>query len=210
VKQYLNSFELEDLRHIISDRKSSKKLAHGPIIGGKRTGWGEQRVGNACPTKILNDKGHEFGANSYHNGQHVDLKDVLGNQFVKDSLIEKVMDTAVRDVNKDRDKDLDWRNNAYNKRSGAIGDRLAALNDHEESERVKMAHLMNKDVSESGSKLSYAKLKRLENNGSGLSKAKGGLPKIGSPNRRNFGEIVSLTEGSGSRFGNRRGSVPIR
>lgn len=41
VKQYLNSFELDDLRHIISDRKSSKKLAHGPIIGGKRTGWGE-------------------------------------------------------------------------------------------------------------------------------------------------------------------------
>lgn len=140
----------------------------------------------------------------------MDLKDVLGNQYVKDSLIEKVMDTAVRDVNKDRDKDLDWRNNAYNKRSDAIGERQRVYNEHEESERVKMSHLLNKDTSDNGSKLSFAKLKRLENNGSGLSKSKGGLPKIGSPNRRNFGEIVSLTEGSGSRFGNRRSSVPIR
>lgn len=50
--------------------------------------------------------------------------------------------------------DLDWRNNAYNKRSEAIGDKLKALNDHEESERVKMSHLLNRNDSDDGSKLS--------------------------------------------------------
>jgi hypothetical protein len=51
---------------------------------------------------------------SYHKGQHLDLKDVLSNQYIKDSMIERVVKEAANKVNHDREKNIDWRNNAYN------------------------------------------------------------------------------------------------
>lgn len=90
------------------------------MIGGKKTEWGEMRQGNSVPVKVLKDKGHEYGVSSYHRGQHLDLKDVLSNQYIKDSMIDSVVRAAASKVNTDREKDRDWRNNAYNARSNAI------------------------------------------------------------------------------------------
>lgn len=87
VRNYLNKFSVEDLGRIIRDRKSTKKLL-SPAIGGKKTGWGEMKCMNSVPRHVLDDKGHEYGVSSYHKGSHQDLKDVLGNQFVKESMID--------------------------------------------------------------------------------------------------------------------------
>ena len=130
---------------------------------------------------------------------------------MKDSLIEKVLDKAARNVNSDRDKELDWRNNAYNMRSQAIGDKLRELDDHDDSEKVKMAHLMPKHESDFASHLSAGKLRKMEVGSASTRNKNKLLPQIISPNNRNkFQEIGSLTEGSGSRFGIRRQSVPVR
>jgi len=120
VKAYLNQFSVDDLRNIIRDRKSKKHLGSGPIVGGRKTDTGDQRAGNSVPVKVLRDKEHEYGVSSYHKGQHLELKDVLSNQFIKDSMIERVVKEAASKVNSDREQNRDWRNNAYNQRSSSI------------------------------------------------------------------------------------------
>jgi len=127
VKKYLEQFSVDDLRHIIRDKKSTKKLSNGPVIGGRKTDNGESRPGNSVPASIKNDKGHEYGVSSYHKGQHLDFKDVLSNQFIKDSMIERVVKEAASKVNTDREGERDWRNNAYNQRSASIHDHLSKM-----------------------------------------------------------------------------------
>lgn len=108
------------MKAIISDRKSSKKLGRGPKIGGKKTSPGEARIGHSVPVKVLHDKQHEYGVSSYHGGKHYELREILSNQFVKDSMIEDVVKQAALKVNNDRNEEKDWRNNAYNRRSESI------------------------------------------------------------------------------------------
>jgi hypothetical protein len=78
VAKYLNKFEVEDLGHIIRDRRSTKKL-NSPLIGGQKSQTGQIRKGNSVPAKVFQDKDYEHGVSSYFKGHHMNLGDVLSN-----------------------------------------------------------------------------------------------------------------------------------
>ena len=115
---------MDDLGQIIRDRRSTKKL-NSPLIGGKKSPTGQIRKGNSVPAHVFQNKEtFEHGISSYHRGHHENLGEVLSNQFIKESMIKKIVSGAADLLNEERKKKVDWRNNAFNVRSQSINVRL--------------------------------------------------------------------------------------
>eukprot|EP00353_Schmidingerella_taraikaensis_P017270 CAMPEP_0185616050 /NCGR_PEP_ID=MMETSP0436-20130131/38132_1 /TAXON_ID=626734 ORGANISM="Favella taraikaensis, Strain Fe Narragansett Bay" /NCGR_SAMPLE_ID=MMETSP0436 /ASSEMBLY_ACC=CAM_ASM_000390 /LENGTH=71 /DNA_ID=CAMNT_0028252377 /DNA_START=172 /DNA_END=387 /DNA_ORIENTATION=+ len=58
---------LEDLEKLHKERKSTKNLANGPAVHGKKSPYGKVKFGNSVPLKVLARKDDlEFGMHSYH------------------------------------------------------------------------------------------------------------------------------------------------
>jgi len=143
VKKYLSDFQIDDLGHIIRDRKSSKKL-HTPMVGGHRTDIGEIRKGNSVPQTVIQNKEYEHGVSSYFRGQHINLSDILSNQYAKESMIKKIVLDAADKIKLDKKKKLDWRNNAFYERSASIQHRVDAMDNSDKKERELTMHLKTK------------------------------------------------------------------
>jgi len=72
IQKYLSSFNMNDLELISKSRVGSNKknFENGPVIYGQKSAWGKPSPGFSVPNDLKNNKEHEFGTSSYHNGAH--------------------------------------------------------------------------------------------------------------------------------------------
>lgn len=120
LQEYMRKLEVEDLDYMIKDRKSSKKLDGGPIVGGTKPRWGQPTNRHSIPKNVREDHSIEFGVSSYHAGEYLNLYDVLTNKFFKDHLAEKVAKDISLKISKKNANKRDWRNKAYDLRTEEI------------------------------------------------------------------------------------------
>ena len=65
------------------------------------------------------------GVNTYHKNQHVDMTDLMTDKFGRDAMIDKVQHDMAVKIHKSTKKHIDWRNKAYNIRTGHLQQKIA-------------------------------------------------------------------------------------
>lgn len=60
------------------------------MVAGAKSPNGQIKKGYSIPASAREDKNLVYGASSYHGGDFVNLKDLLQNKYLKDTLIQKL------------------------------------------------------------------------------------------------------------------------
>jgi hypothetical protein len=94
---FLGQISMEDLFHLHMVQKSSKKLDGGPNISGKKAESGQIKKGYSVPKRIFEDTSLVYGQKKESGTQAYNMKDILHNKHLKDSLIEKFKATLIAD-----------------------------------------------------------------------------------------------------------------
>lgn len=94
------------------ERKSSKKLEGGPKISGDRGGLGKVKVGYSVPQNVLKQE-RTYGASSYHKNELTEVRDIIANSYLHDSLVHKLQRDILSEEHKKNHRNVDWRNKAY-------------------------------------------------------------------------------------------------
>lgn len=71
------------------ERKSTKRLEGGPKISGDKAGLGKVKVGYSVPTNVLKQE-RTYGASSYHKNELTEVRDIIANSYLHDSLVHKL------------------------------------------------------------------------------------------------------------------------
>jgi len=90
------------------------------MIAGAKPANGQVKKGYSIPESAREDRTLVFGASSYHGGDFVNLKDLLQNKYLKESLVQKIQDELTQDILNSRVSEArDWRNKAFEYRKNS-------------------------------------------------------------------------------------------
>lgn len=84
------------------------------MVSGVKAENGQIKKGYSIPESQRENKATIYGASSYHRGDFVDLKDLLQNKYLKDTLVEKIQRDITTDmIEQHVAEPRDWRNKAF-------------------------------------------------------------------------------------------------
>jgi hypothetical protein len=84
------------------------------MVSGVKPANGQIKKGYSIPESQRENKQTIYGASSYHRGDFVDLKDLLQNKYLKDTLVEKIQRDITTDmIEQHVSEPRDWRNKAF-------------------------------------------------------------------------------------------------